>query len=302
MVDPHPRPLEGMVIGVTAERRADEQANLLRARGASVLHGPTVSTVAAVPDASVVGSAGPGAGSKGSARGSEAELRAATESVIAHPPDLVVVVTGVGLRGWLTAAERWARKDALLRSLAGAKLLARGAKAASAIRHAGLVEVWKAPRETVAEIRDHLLDGGEGDLEAKRVVVVRHGKAMDELSTPLRAAGAVVCEIEVYRWDLPEDPDPAHYLVRRTVAGGLRAVTFTSAPGVTNLFALAGQIDLAGALRDAFNGSVVACCIGAVCAEAAEEEGVVAPLQPPRPRLVPMVDALARRLGPTLHS
>ncbi|MHB8669279.1 MAG: uroporphyrinogen-III synthase [Acidimicrobiales bacterium] len=309
MVDTRSLPLRGMVIGITAERRAEEQAGLLQKRGATVLHGPTVRTVAIGEAASAASgaslsapaAAGP---ADGSGTGLPAHpgdpLRAVTEEVIARPPDAVVVVTGVGLRTWLGAAERWGGRDALVGVLAGARLVARGAKAASAIRLAGLVEAWKAPRETVAEIRAHLLEDGRLP-RAARVVVVRHGAPMGDLSEPLRAAGAEVREIEVYRWHLPEDREPAYHLVRESVAGRLAAVTFTSAPGVSNLFTLATQIDLAGPLRDALNGPVVACCIGAVCAEAAEEEGIRYPLQPPRPRLVPMIDALARRLGPTLH-
>jgi hypothetical protein len=34
-------PLKGVTIGVTAERRAAQQAELLKKRGAQVLHGPT---------------------------------------------------------------------------------------------------------------------------------------------------------------------------------------------------------------------------------------------------------------------
>ena len=38
-------PLAGYTIGVTADRRAEEQAQLLERRGARVLHGPTIRTL-----------------------------------------------------------------------------------------------------------------------------------------------------------------------------------------------------------------------------------------------------------------
>ena len=38
------QPLEGYTIGVTADRRASEQAELLRRRGARVIDGPTIAT------------------------------------------------------------------------------------------------------------------------------------------------------------------------------------------------------------------------------------------------------------------
>ena len=37
-------PLEGYTIGVTADRRADEQMKLLAGRGAECLHGPVIKT------------------------------------------------------------------------------------------------------------------------------------------------------------------------------------------------------------------------------------------------------------------
>ena len=44
------RSLDGFVIGVTADRRWEEQAELLERRGARVVHGPTIRTIALVAD------------------------------------------------------------------------------------------------------------------------------------------------------------------------------------------------------------------------------------------------------------
>ena len=38
------RQLDGYVVGITADRRWEEQAELLSRRGAAVLHGPTITT------------------------------------------------------------------------------------------------------------------------------------------------------------------------------------------------------------------------------------------------------------------
>ena len=109
-----------MRVGVTADRRWEEQARLLRERGAEVLHGPTLRTIDL----------------------SESEaLQATTRSLIGQPPDYLVVATGMGMRRWLEAADRWDLAGPLLASLAGARVVARGDKATSASRSAGL-EVW----------------------------------------------------------------------------------------------------------------------------------------------------------------
>ena len=69
-----------MRIGITADRRWEEQARLFTDRGAEVLHGPTLRTI----DLSA----------------SEV-LRAVTRSLIGQPPDYLVVTTGMGMRRWL---------------------------------------------------------------------------------------------------------------------------------------------------------------------------------------------------------
>ena len=93
------------------------------------------------------------------------------------------------------------------------------------------------------------------------------------------------------------DPGPASTLIDAACSGDLAAVTFTTAPAVHNLFVLADAEGRADELRDALNGPVVAACVGPVCAEGAMEEGVTAPLVPPRSRLVPLIQTLTEHLG-----
>src|SRR5687768_10023011 len=90
------RVLDGYTIGVTADRRSDEQASLFERRGATVLLGPAIRTL-------------PVGGDDG--------LRTVTEAVIARPPDVLVANTGIGIRSWFAAAETWDLGDALLAAL-----------------------------------------------------------------------------------------------------------------------------------------------------------------------------------------
>src|SRR6478609_1420448 len=85
-------PLAGFTIGVTADRRADEQIQLLERKGASVVHGATIRT---------------------HPLGEESGLAAATRALIDDPPDIVVFITALGVRSWLEAAEAMGYADAL---------------------------------------------------------------------------------------------------------------------------------------------------------------------------------------------
>ena len=261
-----------MRIGITADRRWEEQARLFAERGAEVVHGPTLRTIDLSQSQS---------------------LREATAALAEQPPDYLVVTTGMGMRRWVEAAARWELDRALLASLARARVVARGAKANSAARGAGLDVWWKAPHETMQEIVDHL---SAEDMAGARVAVQLFEPEGHPSTEALRALSGELVEVPVYQWALPDDRGPAEDLVEATLAGDLGAVTFTAQPAVHNLFRIAG--DRADGLRAAFNdGGVVAACVGPVCASAATDEGVEGPIWPDPPRLPAMVRQVAARLA-----
>jgi len=266
------RPLEGYTVGVTADRRWEDQAELLRRRGARVLHGPSIATQYLASDEA---------------------LRTATASVAAHPPDYLVATTGIGMRAWLEAAQAWGMGEALQAALAPARIVARGPKSAGAVQAAGL-RVWQSsPNERLDQLVPLLL---AEPLCGKRVAVQEAGAEAADISAALRDAGADVVAVPVYRWRMPEDTTAAARLVDAACDGRIDAVTFTSAPAVQNLFAVAAAHDRDHHLRRAFNSAgLVAACVGAVCAGAAREEGVEAPVEPAVGRLGLMIRALSDR-------
>jgi uroporphyrinogen-III synthase len=260
-------------VGVTADRRAGEQAELLARRGARVVRAPTIRLLPLGPDEAV---------------------RAVTVALIEDPPDILVVNTGVGVRAWLALADAWGLSDALVASLGRACVLARGPKAAGALLTAGLHVDWRAPSARLDEIVEHLVGRG---VAGCRVALQLDGSGDGgEAAERLRRAGADVVAVAAYRWGLPEDLRPARRLAVAVAERRVDAVTFTAAPAVENLFAIAANAGVADAVREAFREAVAAVCVGPVCAAAAVGHGVAAPVQPSRPRLGAMVQALAVHL------
>lgn len=264
MAAPAP-PLLGRTIGITADRRWEEQARLFGARGAEVVHGPTMVTVDLTADAA---------------------LRSATDALLASPPDYLVATTGLGMRMWLEAADGWGVGDELTASLSQARIVARGAKAASVLRGAGFDVWWRAPEERMDQVVARLEAEDLGDAR----VAIQLFEPDDHPSTSgITARSREVVEVPVYRWLLPADRSPARALVARAVAGELDAVTFTSQPAVRNLFRIAEEVGEADRLRAAFAGGLLAACVGPVCAEAAVEQGIATPVWPDPNRLTMLV-------------
>ena len=266
------RPLEGFSIGITADRRWEEQAQLLERRGAAIVHAPTISTLHLAQ---------------------EDDLRRATLDLVRAPPQYLLATTGIGMRTWFDAARTWELGEVLGRALGAGRILARGHKAAGTLQALGL-DVWqRAPSERLSELVDILLDQ---PLDGARVAFQEHGSEAAGETARLRAAGATVVPVPVYRWRMPADEAPALRLVDACCAGRIDAVTFTSAPAVANLFLLAEEHGRADDLRRAFNEGVLAGCVGPVCGEAAREAGIDRPVLPEVGRLGLLVRVLSDSL------
>jgi uroporphyrinogen-III synthase len=264
-------PLAGFTVGVTAARRADELGALLQRRGAAVLHAPALRIVPLADDS---------------------ELLAATKEIIDQAPDVVVATTAIGFRGWVEAAEGWGLGAGLLERLGGVELLARGPKVKGAIRAAGLTEEWSPSSESMAEVLDRLLEEG---VDGRRIAVQLHGEPLPGFVEALRAAGAGILSVPVYRWMPPEDIAPVDRLLDATVSRGLDAVTFTSAPAAASLLSRAEQRGLLPELLGALHHDVLSACVGPVTALPLQAHGIDT-LQPERFRLGPLVQLLCKEL------
>ncbi|MEV4559002.1 uroporphyrinogen-III synthase [Kitasatospora sp. NPDC049285] len=264
-------PLSGWTVGITAARRADELAALLQRRGAAVLRAPALRIVPLADDT---------------------ELLAATHALITDPPDLAVATTGIGFRGWLEAADGWDLGEALRAALGQASVLARGPKAKGAIRAGGLRESFSAATESSVEVLAHLLDQG---VEGRRIAVQLHGAPLPGFVESLRAAGAEVIEVPVYRWLPPVDPAPLDRLLDATCAGALDAVTFTSAPAAISLLNRAAERGRSEELLHALRRDVLAVCVGPVTAAPLEAHDIPT-VWPERMRLGAMVQTLTAAL------
>lgn len=248
-------PLTGYRVAVTSARRSDELAALLRRRGATVSAAPAIEMVP-LPD--------------------DDELRRNTEALITEPPDIVVATTGIGLRGWIAAADGWGIAGELTAALGQARIVSRGPKATGALRAAELPEEWSPDSESSREVLAYLCESG---IAGQRIAVQLHGASDEwdpfpEFLDELRAAGAEVVPIRVYRWRPGPRGGAFDALVTAIADEQFDAVSFTSAPAVAATLLRAEELGLADALVTALRGGVHAMCVGPVTARPLARVGI----------------------------
>src|SRR3954462_1786324 len=255
MSDPDWAPLTGFRVAVTSARRADELSTLLRRRGASVTSAAAIEMVP-LPD--------------------DDELHGHTEALIATPPDVVVATTGIGLRGWIAAADGWGLAGDLTMALSKARIVSRGPKATGALRAAALPEEWSPESESSREVLQYLVEGG---IAGKRIAVQLHGATDDwdpfpEFLDELRSAGAEVVPIRVYRWHTAPRNGDFDQLVAGIAEGKFDAVSFTSAPAVASVLMRAAEMGIEDRVLTALRTGVHAMCVGPVTSRPVVRVGV----------------------------
>lgn len=238
---PLPAALTGCTIVIAADRRAGDLSTALERRGAQVYKAPALSIVANADDE---------------------ELLTRTRELIAHPPDIVVVTTGVGFRGWMDAAHENDLAEELTAAFRDTQFVARGPKAHGAIQQAGFAADWVAESETAAEVGEYLTADG---VDGRRIAIQHHGAGADGLDGLLAAHGADVVSITVYRWGPPPDPQIVRRSVVQASTGEVDAVLFTSAPGAEGWMRAAESVGvLDGVRRRAAAGRLLLAAVGPI--------------------------------------
>lgn len=260
-------------IAITASRRAQEQAAALERHGAQTVLAPTVRIIRTDDDLA---------------------LADETRQVLAHPPQILLVTTGHGLKSWLESAEKLGARADLEALLGEADIYVRGAKGRGAVRSLGFTDRGIAAVETTESLVDLAL---EKDVEGKNVTFQQHGKPDLSLVRKLEDAGARVVQVSPNRWAEPERPELVDGLITSLIAGEIDAVTFTAAPAVEALLLRAQKLGLFDELVLALKNQVVVVVVGPVTAAPLDALGIQS-LCPERFRMGAMVKDLVAALSP----
>lgn len=257
--------LAGKRVVLCVDRKSEELAAALARHGAAVEIAPALRTIPHADDAA---------------------LLARTRDLIEHQPQMLVITTGVGVRGWFEAADAAGCADELRQALTNAVILARGPKGRGALQQAGLHADWVSETEVHTEVAAHLRTL---DVAGKRVAVQHHGSGADGLDELLVELGADVVSVTVYRWGPAPDEQAVRRSVQDAAAGSLDLVVFTAAPGAHRWVEYAREDGVLEQLvQRAQDGQLVLAGVGPVTAEPLEQVGMPV-LFPERMRMGAMI-------------
>src|SRR5215218_5231817 len=119
--------------------------------------------------------------------------------------DIVIFLTGVGARALMAVVEAACPREVFAAALARTKVAARGPKPVAVLRELQ-VPVWvTAPEPNTWRELVAALDARADDrpLAGARIAVQEYGVSNVELLDALRARGAQVKAVPVYKWTLP---------------------------------------------------------------------------------------------------
>ena len=260
--------LQGKVIATFEARRSEEMAGLIRRHGGVPYTAPALREVPL---------------------NNTGEVDAFVSRVIDTPPDIFTCLTGVGTRALLERTGE--RLPQFLQAMSKSTVVARGPKPVAVLRqHSVRIDLVPPEPNTSHELLEQLRPKG---LWGKTVALQHYGEPNEFLRDALRAEGAEVWEVSLYRWALPEDQEPLVRFLSDVQGGAIHAVAATSKSQVRNLFALAEHFGQAEALRGALNAGVTVAAVGPVTASEWEAHEVRVDVVPEHPHMGHLVVALA---------
>lgn len=208
--------------------------------------------------------------------------------------DVVIFMTGVGVRGPMDIAKSRYDAEAVIEALRRVHIVARGPKPAQALRELKIpVRATSADPNTWRELLACLDTVFGSSLAGLRVAVQEYGASNPELLAALSERAGTVTKVPVYRWALPEDLQPLRECVLGITSGFVDVVLFMTAVQVIHLFQVAEQLSVADELRSGLSATVVV-SIGPTTTEELTHYGIVPDFEPSRPKMGFMVNEAAQ--------
>ena len=208
--------------------------------------------------------------------------------------DLIIFLTGVGVRALLGIVEKQYDREAFLQALRRVNVAARGPKPLSALREIQVpVAAAASDPFTWRELMAAIESEPGVNLEGLRAALVEYGAPSPELLSALKARGAAVISVPVYQWALPDDLEPLREAVLAISEGRIDVVLFMNAAQADHLFKIAGEMGYEEKLAQALR-STVTLSIGPTTSGELHRLSIVPDFEPSHPKMGFLVNEAAQ--------
>jgi uroporphyrinogen-III synthase len=216
-----------------------------------------------------------------------AEVYQWAERLFAGEFDLIVLMTGTGLTFLRdVVAERYSQ-ERFAEALRAMTILSRGPKPAAVLHEMGVAAKITVPEpNTWREIVPVLAVRRE-----RLITIQEYGRPNPDFLCAVRALGADVTPIAIYRWALPDDAAPLREAVRRIALRECDVVLFTTSIQLTHLLDVAAQLGLLSEVRRALAAELVIGSVGPVMDAALRDCGITPDVVPAHPKMAVLVRA-----------
>ena len=270
----------GLRVLALESRRADEIAKLIRTYGGEPTVAPAMREIPLTSNHEALEFAG---------------------SLMRGEFDLVVFLTGAGIRCLLNIIQAEYDRDAFLAALRGVKIAARGPKPSAVLRELQIPITLTAPepctwRELISEM-ESVIGRKLSDL---RIAVQEYGAPNPELLAALEERGCTVTRVPVYQWALPEDLTQLRESIHAIAERGVDVVVFMTAVQVIHLWKVAEQMNYIDELYDGLKATLVL-SIGPSTSEELRRHGILPDFEPSHPKMGFLVNEAAQCAGRLLE-
>ena len=211
---------------------------------------------------------------------------------------VLILLTGVGTRALVTLlGTRYQPADVTL-AMSRVRLVARGPKPIAALKELALTPDIAVPEPNTWRDLLRAVDGNIS-LTGLRVAVQEYGVSNPELLDGLRARGATVVPVPIYRWALPEDTAPLQHVLAEVAADQVHIMLITNAAQVDHAMQLATERGLVQPFMKALPNMVVA-SIGPTASERLRSHGWPVDLEPSHPKMGILVKETSEQAGALL--
>ena len=216
--------------------------------------------------------------------------------------DMLVCMTGVGLRLFLKSIAPNFDAERLAKAMRRLTVVSRSSKPTAVLREMNVpVQIAIQEPNTWREIVAAL-----GRREERCVALLEHGKPNPELIKALEGFDMKVATYAPYHWELPEDVGPLREAVRRLASiekgSECDVALFTSSVQLEHLLQVARETGQEDAVKRALKSSVAVASIGPAMTEALEEAGLAPDIVPEHPKMGILLSAVGALAGPIVQA